>query len=239
MRRRFLAVVAAAVVAISGLTIPAAYADTDPSPAPTSAEEAGLPLAPEEVTEPADHPTSGGAETTSEPASTPGQPDAEQAAPAEGESAPELTPAVEEPEPASSEEAMEEVPAEEPQIASLMATRADTEAPSIAVQGSGVELLVTRTATGTGHGTIAQCGINSNNPDVFPDGNQAGAPADDSPYDEYACGRDSIQYQVELNFGQDAIPAARTVTFSALRLRGRRGRVAQRSAGGCAAVAVH
>lgn len=139
MRRRFLAVVAAAVVAISGLTIPAAYADTDPSPVPTSAEEAGLPPAPEEVTEPADHPTSGGAETTSEPASTPGQPDAEQAAPAEGESAPELTPAVEEPEPASSEEAMEEVPAEEPQIASLMATRADTEAPSIAVQGSGVE----------------------------------------------------------------------------------------------------
>lgn len=87
-------------------------------------------------------------------------------------------------------------------------------APAVSIDTDFGEILVSRTYTGTGHGTTAQCGINSANPGFFPDGNQAGEPADDSRYDEYVCGRDNIGYQIELNFGQEALPAPHTITFS-------------------------
>lgn len=61
---------------------------------------------------------------------------------------------------------------------------------------------------------LAQCGINSSNTDLFPVGDLAGAPADDSPFDEYACVRDSAEYQIEPNFGQEALPAPRTIEFT-------------------------
>ncbi len=51
-------------------------------------------------------------------------------------------------------------------------------APSVTIEGDFVDIIVARTQTGTGHGGIAQCGINSSNTDLFPDGNLAGEPAD-------------------------------------------------------------
>ena len=104
-------------------------------------------------------------------------------------------------------------PAEQDAQSARMMPFALGDAPNILIDGPEVDLVVARTATGTGHGTTAQCGINSGNPDLFPDSNLADAPADDSPYDEYVCMRDTIEYQLQLNFGQEALPTARTVSF--------------------------
>lgn len=206
-----IAAMAPAVVALTGFASPATLGDpsTDPdvtvtesaSPAPgdTSPE-------PTEDVSPAD-PTPEPASPAEETPGTQGTPDS--AGPAD----------IGGPTPSGMDETPQQDLSEsaeaEPLLDTGMAAMSllATAAPSVTIDGSFVDLLVTRTATGTGHGTIAQCGINSGNPDIFPDGNLAGDPADDSPFDECACGRDTMQYQVELNFGQEALPAPRTVTF--------------------------
>lgn len=104
--------------------------------------------------------------------------------------------------------------ADESEPAARASRLAQTDAASVTIPGENVDIVVSRTQTGAGHGTTSQCGINSNNPDLFPDGNATGAPADDSPLDEYACVRDGMQYQIELNFGQAAIAAPQTVEFT-------------------------
>lgn len=109
-----------------------------------------------------------------------------------------------------------DAPAVEPAAAAFAEPAATTSATSSTPVSLGpMTLIVNREYTGTGHGTNAQCGINSANTQLFPDGNLAGAPADDSPADQYACHRDSIGYSLEFNFGSTTLtqPYKATVTL--------------------------